>query len=227
MTAHSHIRYIRYICCKRYISLCPQLLIDEVSMSMHPIKLHKETFTLAQAAKICGVSRVTIWRWVKANDLPATTTLGGHHRILKSDLNLFLQEKVFVAGDADRRNRILIVDDDTFIQKLLCRTIERCGFRVKACSNGFEAGIRVMQFRPHLIILDLFMPYMDGFQVCRLLKKDPETASIKIIAISGHSDHANIERVLDCGADLFLMKPLGKTELIHQIDSLLRQPLGV
>ena len=98
LTAHSHIRYIRYISCKRYMSLCLQLLIDEVSMSMHPIKLHKETFTLAQAAKICGVSRVTIWRWVKANDLPATTTLGGHHRILKSDLSLFITGSGLAVG---------------------------------------------------------------------------------------------------------------------------------
>ncbi len=194
---------------------------------MHPLTSHRETFTLSQAAKECGVTRVTMWRWVKANDLPATTTLGGHHRIRKSDLSAFIRKKVRAAGSADQGIRILIVDDDPSIQKLMCRTLERCGYQVETCSNGFEAGVQVMRFRPHLIILDLFMPYLDGFQVCRLLKEDAETASIKIIAISGHSTQANINRVLECGADYFLEKPLNKTELIRQIESLLRQPLAV
>jgi excisionase family DNA binding protein len=194
---------------------------------MQPMISPIETLTLAQAAKICGVTRVTMWRWVKANDLPATTTLGGHHRIRKSDLSVFLQKNTFAVDGKDQGIRILIVDDDPSIQKLISRTLERCGYMVETCANGFEAGIAVMRFRPHLIILDLFMPYLDGFQVCGLLKKDAETAGIKIIAISGHSSDANIERVLECGADIFLRKPLSKTILIEQIESLLRQSVAV
>ncbi|MEJ2155035.1 MAG: response regulator [Desulfobacteraceae bacterium] len=188
---------------------------------MGSLGFHKETLTVAEAAKVCGVNRVTMWRWVKSNDLPATTTLGGHHRIRKSDLTDFLVKNLQVPGGRASRKRILIADDDPHVQKLMGRTIEMEGHDVECCSNGFEAGIRVMRFRPHLILLDLFMPYMNGFQVCRQLKGDPETAAIKIIAISGHYAQHNIEKALRCGADLFVKKPFKKKQLVQQIASLL------
>lgn len=188
---------------------------------MDTVGLHKETFTVAEAAKMCGVNRVTMWRWVKAHDLPATTTLGGHHRIRKSDLSVFLTKNVRGQGGGASKKRVLIVDDDPHIQKLMVRTVEREGYAVASCSNGFEAGIRVIRFKPHLIMLDLFMPYMNGFQVCRQLKGDPETSSIKILAISGHSTQSNIDKAFRCGADLFLKKPFEKAHLVSQMTSLL------
>jgi len=187
---------------------------------MDQLGLHKETFTVAEAAKVCGVNRVTMWRWVKAHDLPATTTVGGHHRIRKSDLSTFMT-KNYTRGGGAAKKRILIVDDDPHIQKMMVRTVEREGHAVESCSNGFEAGIRVIRFKPHLIILDLFMPFMNGFLVCRQLKADPETAAIKIIAISGHSTQSNIDKALRCGADLFLKKPFEKAKLIQRMASLL------
>lgn len=194
---------------------------------MDAMGLPKETFTVAEAAKVCGVNRVTVWRWVKANDLPATTTLGGHHRIRKSDLSRFMAKNLKDTGSGWSKKRILIVDDDPHVQKLMTRTIEKEGYTVATCSNGFEAGIRVMRFQPHLILLDLFMPYMDGFQVCRQLKGDPETAGIKIIAISGHSSQPNIDKALDCGADLFIKKPYEKAQLVQQIASLLNPTAAI
>jgi len=195
--------------------------------SMHHPQLPKETLTVAEAAKLCGVTRVTMWRWVKANDLPATTTVGGHHRIRKSDLVAYLGRKSRATGDDDGQRRILIVDDDPHIRKLMRRSLERARYRVETCSNGFEAGICVIRFKPRLMILDLFMPFMDGFQVCRSLKGDPETSAIRIIAISGHATSARIEKVLQCGADMFMKKPLPMGLVIKQIDSLLRQPIVV
>ena len=188
---------------------------------MNSLGHYKETFTVAEAAKVCGVNRVTMWRWVKANDLPATTTVGGHHRIRKSDLTVFMTENIQDTSRGEEKQRILIVDDDPHILKLMARTIERGGHKVETCSNGFEAGIRVMRFKPQLIILDLFMPYMNGFKVCRQLKADPETAAIKIMAISGHSLQSNIDKALRCGADLFLKKPFDKVELVQKMASLL------
>ncbi len=188
---------------------------------MEPFGLQKETLTVAEAAKVCGVNRVTVWRWVKAHDLPATTTLGGHHRIRKSDLSVFITKNFRGGSGGISKKRILIVDDDPHIQKLMARTVEREGHAVESCSNGFEAGIRVIRFKPHLIMLDLFMPYMNGFQVCRQLKGDPETAAIKILAISGHSTQSNIEKALRCGADRFLKKPFEKAQLVQHMTSLL------
>ncbi len=186
---------------------------------MDPLGHLKDTFTVAEAAKLCGVNRVTMWRWVKAHDLPATTTAGGHHRIRKSDLSIFMTKNAMGGGAS--KKRILIVDDDPHIQKLMVRAVEREGYAAESCSNGFEAGIRVMRFKPHLIILDLFMPYMNGFQVCRQLKADPETAAIKVMAISGHSIQSNIDKALRCGADVFVKKPFDKAHLVQQMATLL------
>ncbi len=170
---------------------------------------------------MCGVNRVTMWRWVKANELPATRTAGGHHRIRKSDLTGFIAKDSRGTAGGALKKRVLIVDDDPHIQKLMVKTIERQGYRVTSCSNGFEAGICVMRFRPHLIMLDLFMPYMNGFQVCRQLKSDPETAVIKIIAISGHATQSNIDKAMRCGADRFIKKPFAKAQLVQEMASLL------
>lgn len=120
------------------------------------------------------------------------------------------------------KRRILVVDDDIGVQKLLMRMFNNDRFVVHACSNGFEAGRLSINFRPSLIILDLFMPTINGFDVCHRIKDDPSTSHIKILAISGHPDEANINRVFKAGADAFLPKPLMKKMVLEQIERLLR-----
>lgn len=183
--------------------------------------------TLAQAAGICGVSRVTMWRWVKSSDLSSATTAGGHHRVRPDDLAEFMKQKNMDnhVRSTSQRKRILVVDDDPHIQKLLIKWLSRKGYEVAVCSNGFEAGIQVMKFRPQLVILDLFMPQLDGFEVCRLIKNDPATAPIKILAISGTAYASNIQKITDCGADLFLKKPLDLNRLLEMTHNLITIPL--
>jgi CheY-like chemotaxis protein len=90
---------------------------------------------------------------------------------------------------------------------------------VQACTDGFEAGVYVMKLLPHLMLLDLFMLHINGFRTCSLIKKEPGTSHIKIIAISGNSSETSFDRILECGADGFLQKPLDKEKVIQAVES--------
>jgi excisionase family DNA binding protein len=180
-----------------------------------------EVFTIPQAARLCGVSRWTIRNLVTSGKLKASRTHGGHYRILGQDLESFILEKKMFSLARSTQKKILIADDDPQIRTLLGRILSPKGYALEYASDGFETGVKVIKFKPHLIILDLIMPKMDGFEVCRRLKEDPDTASIKIIAISGYDTERNRQRILDCGADLFLGKGLIMSNLLKDIGRVL------
>lgn len=188
------------------------------------MKAETELLTLQQAARHCGVSRTTMWRWVKAGELKSAMTAGGHNRIRSSDLLTFmaLKEMAPRIRTAEKRHRILVVDDDPALVKMLLKLLGGNGWDMAAASDGFEAGVMTMKFRPHVILLDLVMPNMNGFEVCKMLKRNPDTAGIKIVAMSGFVTENNRFRMLSAGADVFLEKPLNVERVKHEIKQLLQ-----
>ena len=117
--------------------------------------------------------------------------------------------------------KILIVDDDSHIQKLLTKILSAQKYETAVASDGFEAGVKVTEFKPGLIILDLFMPGMDGFEVCKRIKKNPLSSQIKILAITGYDTEENKNRILEAGADCYVVKPFENDEFLQQIEDLL------
>jgi CheY-like chemotaxis protein len=122
----------------------------------------------------------------------------------------------------EKQSRILIVDDDVTIQEYLKTILGGLFTQVEVVSDGFEAGIKVMEFKPHLIILDLFMPRSDGFQVCKSIKENPATSRIKILVMTGHGTTENRDKAFLLGADAFLSKPSSMKEIISQVERLLK-----
>jgi CheY-like chemotaxis protein len=94
-------------------------------------------------------------------------------------------------------------------------------YETEVASSGFEAGAKVMKFKPSLIILDLIMPEISGFKVCRTIKEDPDTSHIKILAITGYDTKENLDRIMEAGADGYLAKPVVMDALLQQIEDLL------
>jgi len=100
-------------------------------------------------------------------------------------------------------------------------------YETETASSGFSAGAKVATFKPGLIILDLIMPEMSGFEVCRLIKEDPQTAHIKILAVTGYDTEENRDKIMKAGADDYMAKPLSSDALLGHLASLLNGKKGV
>ncbi len=119
--------------------------------------------------------------------------------------------------------RILVVDDDEDVRRGLAFALGTGrGWEVRTAADGFEAGYQVARFRPHLVLLDLAMPGMDGFTVCRRLRELSEGRDLRIVILTGYGSRGNGERSLIYGADLFLRKPVDLDELLAYLDELLQ-----
>jgi CheY-like chemotaxis protein len=122
-------------------------------------------------------------------------------------------------------SKILIVVDDKKIRDLLKNLFDfgtKRHFQVQEAANGTEACIKLGTFRPDLLILDLLMPEMDGLEVCRVIKKQPELANMKVIVLTGFPEHPKAEQVAVIGFTNICVKPFKPEELMRLIDRLLK-----
>ncbi len=184
----------------------------------------KSYFTIPEAAKICSVNRSTMHRWVTSGKIKSYSTPGGSRRIQKGDLkSCFEKNNIPIELDAFEtvKRKILIVDDDIHIQNNLKKMLAGPLTELELASDGFQVGTKLLSFRPHLIILDLFMPDMDGFEVCKYVKDDPSTRDIKILIITGYDSNENRDKAIELGADSFLAKPFQMKEILDQVEGLL------
>ncbi|WP_448594819.1 response regulator transcription factor [Thermoflexus hugenholtzii] len=117
--------------------------------------------------------------------------------------------------------RILIAEDERDIRELIIFTLEFGGFQVLSATNGEEAVELARQHRPDLIILDVRMPKMTGYEACRLLKAQEETRSIPVVFLSAKGQEAEIRQGMEAGADAYILKPFAPDELIQQVRAIL------
>lgn len=187
--------------------------------------------TTGEVAKHCQVSPVTIFRWIKDGKLPAHTTPGGHYRVGARDLLAFMAaHSIPVDTDLRRKvsntRRVLVVDDEELIVETVVRNLRRPEWKLEFATafNGFEAGRQLSVFSPELIVLDLKMPGVDGFEVCRQVKSDPKTQHIRILVVTGFASPEQLQRARDAGADDCLPKPFTGADLRQKVANLLGLP---
>lgn len=176
--------------------------------------LRRPYLTPNEAAALLMVSPATLRVWAEKGLVRAHTTAGGHRRFLREDLEQFRQQGSRERGQPEER-RVLIVDDDASLCRYLCGLMEEQGGTVTATAHdGFSAGQMVHTFRPHFLLLDLMMPGVDGFQVCRQIKENPDTRAIQVLAMTGYPTPENCERIVTAGALDCLPKPIDEARLL-------------
>ncbi len=117
---------------------------------------------------------------------------------------------------------VLVVDDNEQNLELLLAYLEDLDCRTIPAADGAEAMKIIRKTPPDLILLDVMMPKMSGFEVCRRLKNDPATADIPIIMVTALGELGDIERAIDSGTDDFLSKPVNKWEFITRVKTMLK-----
>lgn len=180
----------------------------------------KRYYTPNEVADLFMVSPITVREWAKNGQLQAKLTPGGHRRYLREEIQRFAQKRGLTLADApDPTVRILIVDDDR----------QFCGYLVELLKNytdfatletaydGFSAGQLVTSFHPHIVLLDLMMPGINGFEVCKKIKDTPESRGIRVISMTGYITPSNRDRIIDAGAECCLKKPIETEDLFEAL----------
>ena len=175
----------------------------------------QKALSTMQVADRCGVHYTTVRRWILDGNLPAYETPGGHLRVLETDVHAFLESrKLRGARNLTGTLRVLIVDDDATFRESAVEFLGRQpNVRVRQAADGFAAGRQVSEFQPHVVILDLLMAGMDGFEVCRNIKASPRSRQTRVLVLTGYATSENIAKAKESGADLCMAKPVGLDEL--------------
>lgn len=119
-------------------------------------------------------------------------------------------------------NRILIADDNQANVELLEAYLVEIACDVEVAIDGQDTLNKVLTFRPDLILLDVMMPKLSGFEVCETIKNNPQTSNIMILMVTALNELGDIQRAVDAGTDDFLPKPVNKVELIKRVENMLQ-----
>lgn len=166
---------------------------------MRNIEANKDLVTTRQAGEMLGVSLRTVQLWVESGVLPAWRTAGGHRRIARAAVDMLVAQRLHKlqmpsqpseAVEPPLGLRILLVEDDANLQHLFGVIVKKWDFPVELISagNGFEGLLRIGQKRPHMVVTDLKMPFMDGFEMLRAIKKPGSGCEqLTLVAITSYS----------------------------------------
>jgi excisionase family DNA binding protein len=187
---------------------------DELCLSSH------------QVSHMLGVSPSTVVDWINRGRLPAFRTPGGHRRIKVGDIRRFVASTNMPLPPTLRTRaqskRIFVVDDEPAVLRYIQRAFEKHGgpYEVAGCTDGIEALVRIGAEPPDLVLLDIYMEGLDGFEVCRRLRRIPELDGVRIVAMTAQpSEHARA-RILDYGAADYWVKPVQIEQVIAILEPL-------
>lgn len=182
----------------------------------------KKGYSTFEISKICGVYPTTVINWINQGKLKAYSTPGGHHRVTKEDLIKFLKEYNFpIPPELEDKKKVFIVDDDEIFRETLFKAFSKKSeiFETSKYSDGYEALISVGKNKPHLMIIDIVMPKMDGLTLIKKLKENKEFSDIKIIVVSGEEIEDDKLNEIKNLTDGFFKKPIDiKNLLEHSIN---------
>jgi two-component system alkaline phosphatase synthesis response regulator PhoP len=119
-------------------------------------------------------------------------------------------------------HRVLIADDNEPNVELLEAYLVGLDIEIAIAVDGQDTLDKVAAFKPHVLLLDVMMPKLSGFEVCQRLKSDPATRNVMILMVTALNELGDIERAVDAGTDDFLSKPVNKIELVKRVENMLK-----
>jgi excisionase family DNA binding protein len=176
--------------------------------------------TLGQAATYLGVAQSTIRKWSDSGRLPAFYTPGGHRRFRRGDLDAFLSGSR--AQPARGTPLVLVVDDDERLREFVRVNLEMDGYSVREAANAEEGLAALEEESPDLILLDVMMPGMDGWEMLRRVQERHGIGTIPVIMFSGKVEEGTAARAAEQGAQAFFGKPFDPQQLIESTKQLIR-----
>ncbi len=188
---------------------------------------YKKPLSVGQVAEICRVSKKTVLNWIYDGGLKAFTTYGGHYRVWPANIKKFLD----VAGMDipfdyvdERTTHILIIDDDHDYSQMLKSAIavDLPDAEITVTDDGYEGLMLIGEIKPQLVILDIKMPKLDGFQVLELLKNRKNEHDMKVLVVSGYLDQETKNQLSRTIANYALDKLSDINVLIKTIVSIVK-----
>jgi len=184
---------------------------------------NKSVFTTGEVAQVCKVSQQTVIRCFDSGRLKGFRVPGSRFRRIPRDALISFMKANDIPLDQleSGKRRVLVVDDDEAIVDMFSELLLRDGrFEIKTASSGYQAGIITEQFRPDILLLDYKLPDINGTNVCRTIRANPNFGHVKIIIISGVADPDEVQELMAAGADEFIRKPFDINDVISRVAEL-------
>jgi excisionase family DNA binding protein len=192
----------------------------EMGENVTSVKM-KDVLTTGEVAKICNVAPRTVSKWFDSGALRGYRIPGSKdRRIPLNQLIRFMKHhNMPLNGLMTGATRVLIVDDEQDIVEVLEKILEdEAKYEVEVAQSGFEAGIIAERFRPHVLLLDMHLADVDGREVAKHVKNNPELQLTKVVAMSGKMTDDDSKGLLATGFDGFLKKPFHVKQVIEAIE---------
>lgn len=181
----------------------------------------REWLTLGQAAAFLGAAQSTVRKWADGGRVPAFYTPGGHRRFKRVDLEAFLAGPRATKPAANTGGaRVLVVDDDAALREFIRANLEAEGYSVREAASAVEGLAALDEEPPDLILLDVMMPKMDGWEMLSRVQERHGVDAIQVIMYSGKLEEAG--KAEERGAQAFIGKPFDPSKLLEATKQLLR-----
>ena len=181
----------------------------------------KKFLSPSEIAKICGVTTGSVIRWIREGKLTSAQTAGGHYRLEVQDVVKLLETlRMPIPAElkdgvpsgiqtVNSQTKVLIVDDELGLRQLIRSILEEHfpHLQVSEAGDGFAAGWKAHGLHPHLVILDLRLPGVDGFKVCQLIRSFPDSKHTRVIAMTGYAGDDAEQKIRDLFT--YLLEPMG------------------
>ncbi len=193
-------------------------------------RLKERVFSAHEVANICGVVNQTAINWIDKGHLEAFRTPGGQYRVYPDVLGKFLQNQGMrlpeelrkILEEQSKIEQVVIVDNDQKFNEELRQFLagRYPAFTVNQAFDGFDAGRAIPLHKPDVVVLNVGLPGIDGFKLCRQIKEDETLTRPMVIAVGSSDDPKAESKATEAGADAFLKKPVDMDQLPELLERL-------